>query len=97
MQRRLESLAIGLMLLVACLAELVLKLRRAGYVHGRHPEICPNKCRPDPQAGYGESPKQTLIREALEFQVCLYYPMTDTRCLSRCMDVNNVTCDSAGE
>ena len=56
---------------VTFLATTVISTWRAGYVHGRHPEMCPNKCKPDPQAGQGESPKQTLIREALEFQVCL--------------------------
>ncbi|KAG2495440.1 hypothetical protein HYH03_006386 [Edaphochlamys debaryana] len=43
-----------------------------GYVHGKHPEICPNGCRPDPALGkHGrtdETPTETLIREALEYQ-----------------------------
>ena len=53
---------------------MVIVLWHAGYVHGKHPEICPNDCKPDPQAGHGESPKQTLIREAMEFQVCHLLP-----------------------
>ena len=40
----------------------------AGYVHGRHPEICPHKCKPQLHIGKGETKKQTLIREAIEFQ-----------------------------
>eukprot|EP00775_Hariotina_reticulata_P010070 gene10070-10225_t len=43
-----------------------------GYVHGAHPAICSNGCMPDPCLGkHGrtdETPSQTLIREALEFQ-----------------------------
>ncbi|KAG2450637.1 hypothetical protein HYH02_004477 [Chlamydomonas schloesseri] len=43
-----------------------------GYVHGRHTEICPAGCTPDPKLDkYGrtdETPRQTLIREALEYQ-----------------------------
>ncbi len=41
----------------------------AGYVHGKSPEICPHGCKPDPNLGQNETPVQTLIREALEFQV----------------------------
>ena len=43
----------------------------AGYVHGRHPEICPHKCKPQLHIGKGETKKQTLIREAVEFQASL--------------------------
>eukprot|EP00898_Chlorokybus_atmophyticus_P007291 jgi/Chlat1/7563/Chrsp63S00556 len=43
-----------------------------GYVHGRHPEVCPNGCRPDASVGKGETKKQTLLREAKEFQI-LYH------------------------
>lgn len=43
-----------------------------GYVHGRNPEICRFGCVPDPQLGKcgatGETPRQALLREALEFQ-----------------------------
>ena len=41
----------------------------AGYVHGKSPEICPHGCKPDPNLGQNETAVQTLIREALEFQV----------------------------
>lgn len=41
----------------------------AGYVHGKHPEMCPLKCKPVLGAVNGETKKQTLIREALEYQV----------------------------
>lgn len=40
----------------------------AGYVHGTHPEICAKGCKPSMEVGKGETKKQTLIREALEFQ-----------------------------
>lgn len=43
-----------------------------GYIHGKHPEICAHGCRPDPKLDKygreGETPLQTLIREALEYQ-----------------------------
>jgi len=31
--------------------------------------MCPHGCKPDPNLGKNEIPVQTLIREALEFQV----------------------------
>lgn len=44
-----------------------------GYVHGKHPAICKYGCEPDPLLGAygrkGETPKETLIREAIEWQV----------------------------
>ena len=41
----------------------------AGYVHGTRPEICPRGCKPSADVGRGETKKQTLLREAMEFQV----------------------------
>ncbi|KAL4440247.1 hypothetical protein ABPG75_003248 [Micractinium tetrahymenae] len=43
-----------------------------GYVHGAHPTICKHGCRPHPELGkngyINETPRQALIREALEYQ-----------------------------
>lgn len=41
----------------------------AGYVHGKNPRVCPEGCVPDANLGKDETPLQTLIREALEYQV----------------------------
>jgi hypothetical protein len=38
-----------------------------GYVHGRSPSICPNKCVPVLRSALGENLKQRLRREAVEF------------------------------
>ncbi|KAK9824802.1 hypothetical protein WJX74_009932 [Apatococcus lobatus] len=43
------------------------------YVHGRHPEMCPLKCKPVLGATKGETKKQTLIREALEYQELFHH------------------------
>ncbi|CAD7697898.1 unnamed protein product [Ostreobium quekettii] len=39
-----------------------------GYVHGRCPSICKYGCQPKKRLGAGETPRQTLIREAVEYQ-----------------------------
>lgn len=39
-----------------------------GYVHGNHPAICPHGCTPSVEVGAGESWKDKLLREAIEFQ-----------------------------
>eukprot|EP00898_Chlorokybus_atmophyticus_P001881 jgi/Chlat1/2694/Chrsp180S02868 len=49
-----------------------------GYVHGRHPEVCANGCRPDPKLGQTETKVQTLLREAREFQVLFHREMRST-------------------
>lgn len=46
---------------------------RAGYMHGRHPVFCSKGCAPDPDLGKGESPRETLIREAMEYQNLYHY------------------------
>jgi nitric oxide synthase oxygenase domain/subunit len=38
-----------------------------GYIHGKHPEICPNACVPVVDARVGETPTDTLLREAREY------------------------------
>ena len=38
-------------------------------MHGRHPEMCPLKCKPALGVTKHETKKQTLVREALEYQV----------------------------
>lgn len=40
-----------------------------GYVHGRNPAICPSGCTPSLNVSDGETVTETLLREALEFQV----------------------------
>jgi hypothetical protein len=42
-------------------------LRDAGFVHGKKPAICPAGCKP--VTDLLETPKQKLLREALEYQV----------------------------
>lgn len=46
---------------------LVHTLCDAGFVHGKNPAICPAGCKP--VTDLLETPKQKLLREALEYQV----------------------------
>ncbi|KAK9867318.1 hypothetical protein WJX84_004437 [Apatococcus fuscideae] len=45
----------------------------SGYVHGRHPEVCPHKCKPVVGIAENETKKQTLIREAMEYQELFHH------------------------
>ena len=57
----------------------------AGYVHGKTPRICPEGCVPDANLGKDESPLQTLIREALEYQVMERPLRRQCTSLQRCL------------